>query len=56
MDWLIERLKEPTTWRGIVLLLTSAGMTVSPEMAAGIVSLGLAVAGFIGVITKEKGQ
>ena len=56
MNWAIERLKEPTTWRGMVMLLTSAGINISPELSAGIVSLGLAVAGFIGVITKEKGQ
>ena len=53
-DYMIERLKEPSTWRGIVLLLTAIGVPVAPAMADAIVSVGLAVAGLIGVATPDK--
>ena len=49
--YLTARLKEPTTWRGIVLLATGAGIGVSPEQSDAIVALGLAIAGLIGALT-----
>lgn len=52
--YVIERMKEPSTWRGIVLLLTAIGVPVAPAMADAIVSVGLAVAGLIGVATPDK--
>ena len=52
--YMIERLKEPSTWRGLVLLLTAIGVPVAPAMADAIVSVGLAVAGLIGVATPDK--
>jgi len=52
--YMIERMKEPSTWRGIVLLLTAIGVPVAPAMADAIVSVGLAVAGLIGVATPDK--
>ena len=52
--YMIERMKEPSTWRGIVLLLTAIGVPVAPAMADAIVSVGLAVAGLIGVAAPDK--
>ena len=52
--YMIERLKEPSTWRGIILLLTAIGVPVAPAMADAIVSVGLAVAGLIGVATPDN--
>lgn len=53
-SYLIDRAKEPSTWRGIVLLLTAVGVPVAPAMSEAIVSVGLAVAGLIGVITADS--
>lgn len=53
-EYLMERLKEPSTWRGVVMLLTTAGMTISPELQNVIVSVGLAVVGLLGVFTKDE--
>ena len=53
-SYLIDRAKEPSTWRGIVLLLTAAGVPVAPAMSEAIVSVGLAVAGLIGVVTADS--
>lgn len=53
-DYLLERLREPSTWRGIIMLLTAVGVPVAPAMADAIISVGLAVAGLIGVATPDK--
>ena len=52
--YMIERMKEPSTWRGIIMLLTAIGVPVAPAMADAIISVGLAVAGLIGVATPDK--
>lgn len=52
--YLIARLKEPTTWRGLVLLLTSLGLSLSSEQSDVIVTAGLALAGLIGVFAPAE--
>ena len=53
-DYLVARAKEASTWRGIILLLTAAGVPIAPEMQTAIISAGLALAGIIGAITPDK--
>lgn len=53
-QYLIDRMKEASTWRGIVLLLTAVGVPVAPEMQTAIVSAGLGLAGLLGAITPDK--
>lgn len=50
-----ELLGEPSTWRGIALLITAAGIQLSPDQVAAITSVGLAVTGFIGAFCRDKG-
>ena len=52
--YLLEHMREPSTWRGIIMLLTAIGVPVAPAMADAIISVGLAVAGLIGVATPDK--
>lgn len=52
--YLISRLREPSTWRGIVMILTAAGVQIQPQMIEVIVSCGMALAGLIGVATADK--
>lgn len=54
MEWIIARLSEPSTWRGIVALVSVAGVALSPDQAAQIISAGIAIAGVINVFRKEK--
>lgn len=54
--YLLERLKEPSTWRGLTALLTAIGVALSPEQVNAIVSAGLALMGVLGVFTKDKGN
>lgn len=53
-DYIIARAKEPSTWRGLFLLLTAIGVPVAPEMANAIITIGLALAGAVGVASPDK--
>ena len=47
--YLIERLDEPSTWRGIVWFITAFGIVLSPEQKESVVATGMAIAGLVGV-------
>ena len=51
-QYILDRAKEPSTWRGAVLFLTAIGVPIAPELQSAIVSAGLGIAGLIGVVTK----
>lgn len=53
-NFILARGKEASTWRGLVALLTAAGVALSPEQGEAIVALGLAVIGAIGVFFADK--
>ena len=52
--YLIDRLKEPSTWRGITALLTAFGIITSEEQAGAIIATGLSLIGLIGVFFPDK--
>ncbi len=45
--WVVARLREPSTWRGLVWLLTACGVTLRPEIWEQITAVGMAIAGLI---------
>ena len=49
VDWILARLGENSTWRGIILTLTGLGITIKPDKIAAITATGLAVVGLINV-------
>lgn len=53
-QYVIDRLKEVSTWRGIILIITAFGVTLSPEQAESIIAAGIALVGMFGVLRKEK--
>jgi hypothetical protein len=52
--YFLARLKEPSTWRGLIMVATAYGMHLSPEQAYAIASLGMALAGGIGAAAPEQ--
>ncbi|MBF0212295.1 MAG: hypothetical protein HQM00_01885 [Magnetococcales bacterium] len=52
-QYLVQRAKEPSTWRGVVMLLTAAGVSVSPETMEYIVAAGTGLSGLIGMLTGD---
>jgi len=54
LTWIIARLKEASTWRGIIGLIAAAGVAVSPEQTEGIVAAGVALVAAIELFRKEQ--
>ena len=54
MAYLLARLKEASTWRGIALLLTAFGVQVAPEVQEAVITVGIAVAGAVGVLFPDS--
>jgi hypothetical protein len=52
--YFLNRLKEPSTWRGLIMVATAYGMHLSPEQAYAIASLGMALAGGVGAAAPEQ--
>ena len=52
--YIVDRLKEQSTWRGLVLLATAAGIPVAPAQAEAIIAFGMAIVGAINVFSVEK--
>lgn len=47
MNFILARLKEPSTWRGVALFAGGWGVHIAPDL---IPAIGTAVAAFIGVV------
>ena len=54
MNYLLERLREDSTWRGIIMLLTAAGVQLDPSQASAIIAVGLALVGLVNVFRKQR--
>lgn len=52
MKWVLERLGEASTWRGLIGLLTAGGVYVAPEVGESIIAAGVGVIGLINVVRK----
>lgn len=54
MRELIGMANQPSTWRGVIWLLSAAGILLSQEQAAAIMAAGAAIAGVLGVFVKDR--
>lgn len=54
MDYILERLKERSTWAGIIAILTGFGVSLKPELSEAISTFGMALAGLVLVSVKEE--
>jgi hypothetical protein len=41
--------QSPSSWRGLVMILSACGVALSPETSAAIIAAGMALSGLIGV-------
>lgn len=53
-SWLLDRLKEPTTYLGITAMLSAAGVALDPELVKQISAAGVGASGLILFLLKEK--
>lgn len=55
-SYLVERLQEPSTWRGFILMVTSLGVSISDNLQMAIGVVGVFVAGAIGAAFPDRGK
>lgn len=54
MEFLYERLREPSTWRGLIAMLTSLGVVLDPDQIELIIPVGVGIIGVIGTFVPDK--
>jgi len=52
--YILDRLKEASTWRGLALCVTACGVALRPEQIDAIIFLGLMASGVIGAIMPDN--
>lgn len=52
--YIINRLTERSTWLGLIALATACGAIIETSLAEYIVSAGVALAGLVGIVTRDK--
>lgn len=54
MNYIIQRLREPSTWSGLGMLAVSLGLGIPPGTLEAITSIGVGVAGLASILLREK--
>lgn len=54
VNFILDRLAESSTWRGLAFVLSAVGIQLVPEQANAIAAAGMAVVGAINVLRKES--
>jgi NO-binding membrane sensor protein with MHYT domain len=54
IQFLIARLREPSTYAGLAAVLTAAGITYSPDLLDAAVTVAAALAGLAAVLVPES--
>lgn len=52
--YILQRLKERSSWIGIISAIAAFGVLLSPEQQEAIAAAGIAIAGLITALTKDK--
>jgi hypothetical protein len=47
----IQHFQAPSTWRGVVMILSACGIALRPDVAEAITAAGMALVGLLGVLT-----
>jgi hypothetical protein len=54
--FVVARLKEASTYRGLMLIFTALGVVLRPEVAEAIITVGVALAGLAGVLMPDAAE
>jgi hypothetical protein len=52
LDFILARLSESSTWRGLVMVAAAVGLKLDPSHADAIIAAGLSVVGVINIFRK----
>jgi hypothetical protein len=53
MKPILEKLKQESTWRGIIVLIGIAGVEIAPELANEIIAVGMGIVGIINIAKND---
>lgn len=54
-NYLLMRLREASTWRGLILTIAGAtGLSLEPSTIELVISVGVTLAGVLGAATKDR--
>ena len=56
MNFIINRLREPSTWSGIASIAVALGLGIPPGALEAVTQIGVGLAGLAGVFLAEKGK
>lgn len=54
LNWVVERLKEPSTYAGLAIVARSLHLQFTQPQQSAIVTAGIAFAGLLAVLIPEK--
>jgi len=54
MQKLLDFLKYPSTWQGLIALLGALGVSLMPEQSEAIITAGIAIVGAISVLFSDS--
>ena len=52
MSYFLDRIREESTWRGLLALATAVGVKLRPELQESIIAAGMAGIGLINVLRR----
>ena len=53
-DYVLTRLRERSTWLGLISLLTALGIVLTPAQQEYVIAAGSALAGLVATLTPDK--
>ena len=54
MKYILARILEPSTWRGLVSLATLFGLKIAPDQADAVLTAGVSIYSAINIFRREK--
>ena len=54
MEYLLDRLREPSTYASLAAVLGTLGVSLSPGIVQALTLAGVGIAGAIGILVAEK--
>lgn len=54
MNWILNRLKERSTWSALITLSGLIGINLKPELTEAIITAGTAIVALIFAVTEDK--
>jgi hypothetical protein len=54
VEFFLSRLREASTWRGVVMMFAAAGITLDVAQTEAIIAVGMALVGALGVFLPDR--